>query len=84
MLSWSTYQVVVENNNQKTVHEPSTTHLHGICGAMAALRYDQERYLCPEKIYEQLEKIDGYPKDGIIQEDSDHGFRVSGLSIHSD
>ena len=51
---------------------------------MAALRYDQERYLCPEKIYEQLEKIDGYPKDGIIQEDSDHGFRVSGLSIHSD
>ncbi len=33
---------------------------------------------------EQLEEVDGYPKDGIIQEDSDHGFKVSGLSIHSD
>ena len=33
---------------------------------------------------EQLEEVDGYPKDGIIQEDSDHGFKLSGLSIHSD
>ncbi len=36
------------------------------------------------KLDEQLEEVDGYPKDGIIQEDSDHGFKVSGLSIHND
>lgn len=33
---------------------------------------------------EELEEVDGYPEDGIIQEDSDHGFKMSGLSIHSD
>ncbi len=32
----------------------------------------------------QLEDVDGYPKEGIIQENSDHGFRVSGLSINND
>ena len=36
------------------------------------------------KLDEQLEEVDGYPKNGIIQEDSGHGFNVSGLSIHSD
>ena len=33
---------------------------------------------------EQLEAVDGYPKDGIIQEGSDHGFRISGLSFNRD
>jgi len=33
---------------------------------------------------QQLESIDGYPKDGIIQEGSDHGFKISGLNINRD
>lgn len=36
------------------------------------------------KLDEQLEGIAGYPEDGVIQEDSDHGFKISGLSINSD
>jgi len=33
---------------------------------------------------QKLEAIDGYPKDGIIQEDSNNGFKVSGLRFNRD
>ncbi len=36
------------------------------------------------KLDKTLESVDGYPKNGIIEEDSNNGFRVSGLSINKD
>jgi len=33
---------------------------------------------------QELEAVTGYPKDGIIQQDSNHGFKISGLNINRD
>lgn len=50
------FKITVSDDVQKTVYDPIIGHLECLCGAIAGLKYGQERYICPKEVYEKLER----------------------------
>jgi len=48
--------MIITDHQQQLIYEPSTEHLLSICGAIAELNYGQPRYMCPKKIYKEIER----------------------------